>query len=38
MWGWALEGKPGQDTELASPLLTEDDKVCFNFWFSILVL
>ena len=31
----ALDGKQGMDTELASPLLTGEKDICFNFWFDI---
>ena len=31
----ALGGKRGMDTELASPLLTGEKDICFNFWFEI---
>jgi hypothetical protein len=37
MWAPALLGRPGEDTELASPKLIEDGTVCFNFWFDMKV-
>ena len=37
MWAPAILGKPGQETELVSPALTEDANICFNFWFDMTV-
>ena len=37
MWASAVLGSPGSDTELSSPKISLNDKICFTFWLDMTV-